>query len=166
VRFPAAFAVVGSLLISTAVEAQRRCPPLPEPKSAVVVRTDFSDDQAYEALRNELLAPVGPERFVAHLVFLSDARYKGCTPKQLTAAAPKGEDKRGFLFVIDTVAITSKEHHVLVLDTHDKPGRWFRAIPRMVQSIENNLEILNIFFHEFADRAAREPDGVLRELKD
>jgi hypothetical protein len=42
----------------------------------------------------------------------------------------------------------------------DEPGRTFRVIPREIWSVENNLSISNMDYHEFADNI--DSDGVFR----
>jgi hypothetical protein len=56
--------------------------------------------------------------------------------------------------------MTQAEHPFLVLDLLDERGRSFRALPREIQAIENNLSIANMDFSEFADSAGS--DGVFR----
>ena len=99
------------------------------------------------------------EGFRAYLAFLEDRAFEGLGADEVLAAV--GDDYHfGFLVVADRLTITDPEHPLLVLDLFRERGRSFRAVPAMIQSIENNLSIANMDFTEFADSA--DADGVLR----
>jgi hypothetical protein len=131
---------------------------LPRTEDALVLRTDFSDDGAWNALCAAIQEP-SEEGFRAHVDCISDPAFDGLTVAQLVRLAPKGGDHI-FAFLVDRVALTDPERPVLVVDLYDEPGRTFRVIPREMWGVENNLSIANMDFHEFADSA--EPDGVFR----
>ncbi|WP_374558264.1 hypothetical protein [Micromonospora sp. RHAY321] len=63
--------------------------------------------------------------------------------------------------VVDAVTVSLSERPLLVVNLNEgyETGP-FRALPRQVQAIENNLSIANMDFHEFARSAG--PDGVFR----
>jgi len=130
-------------------------PQLPDAESALVVRTDFSNQSAWEDVRREIAEPV--EGFQASVHFVDDRAFADLSVPQLVKAA--GPD-RSFLMVVDRTTTQQPEHPVLIIDLFDEPGRTFRALPSCVQSIENNLSIANMDFEEFA-RAADE-SGVFR----
>jgi hypothetical protein len=131
---------------------------LPNTEHSLVLRTDFSDDAAWEALCAAIQEP-SEEGFKAFVDCISDPAYAGLTVKQLVALSAKGSDC-SFVFVADRTALSDPERPVLVVDLYDEPGRTFRVIPREMWGVENNLSIANMDFHEFADHA--EPDGVFR----
>ncbi len=131
---------------------------LQETGAALVIRTDFSDDVAWEAVCAALREPDDDIGLVANVVCVSDPRYAGLTVEQLTALAPKGPLQ--FICVADRVALAHPEHPLLVVDLDDEPGRAFRAIPSAVGYIEANLSIGNMDFFEYAD--AVDPDGIHR----
>lgn len=132
--------------------------PLQETESTLVIRTDFSDDAAWEAVCVALREPDEELGLVANVVCVSDPRYTGLTVEQLTALAPHGPLR--FMFVADRAALAHPEHPLLVVDLDDEPGRAFRAIPSTVGSIEANLSIANIDFVEYAEGV--DPDGIHR----
>jgi len=132
--------------------------PLPKTKHSLVLRTDFSDDAAWEAVCAAIQEP-NPEGFKAYVDCISDPAYAGLTVEQLVALAPKGGD-RTFAFLIDRVTLTNPEWPVLVVDLYDEPGRSFRVIPRETWGVENNLSLANMDYYEFADSV--DPDGVFR----
>jgi len=99
------------------------------------------------------------EGFRAHVEVIEDRAFEGLGGDELLSAV--GDDYRfGFLIVGDHVTVTDPEHPLLVLDLIREPGRSFRAPPREIQSVENNLSIANMDFFEFAESVDR--DGVFR----
>lgn len=65
------------------------------------------------------------------------------------------------MFVADAVTFSSPEHPLVVIDlSEEEPTHWFRALPRQVQAIENNLSIANMDFWDFSEAA--DPDGIFR----
>ena len=143
-----------------------------------VVRTDFSDDEKWLAVRELISAPqveVG-QKFYAYVRYVSDDKYAGMEPDVLVHSLP--DDYPGFFCcIVDEATLTNEEHPILVVgfsphsdnpkDYERSPSqtlvtdiRTFRAIPSTIQSIENNLSIANMDFEEFADSV--DADGVFR----
>ena len=133
--------------------------PLPQSQAALVIRTDFSDQEAWDAIGAAILQ-LTEQGFGAQVEFVDDAGYRGATKEQLLDLVPEGEERPFFLMIVDAVTVRSPEHPVLVVDLWREPGREFRAVPAAVQAIENNLSIANINFAEFAD--AVDEDGIFR----
>lgn len=130
---------------------------LPDTSYALVLRTDFSDDAAWDAVCRASTAP-SPDGFSANVTFVSDPAFADLTAEQITAL-PRVAYRR-FVFLVDHVTITHSEMPVLVVDLLHEPGRWFRVVPTEMWSVENNLSIANMDFFEFADHA--DTDGVFR----
>jgi hypothetical protein len=147
-------------------------------QSPWVIRTDFSDNDKWTAVRELIAAPqidVG-HRFYAYVKYVSDEKYAGMEPDNLIHALP--DDYPGFLcFIVDSTTLTNDEHPILVvgfspnslnLEDYQRPPKQtpltdiktFRAIPSTIQSIENNLSIANVDFEEFAESV--DDDGVFR----
>jgi hypothetical protein len=129
---------------------------LPYRGTAMVVRTDFSDDQTWKAIGEAIQEPT-PEDFRAGVQLVDDPAYRGMTTARLLEHVPDGPS---FLMIVDETTISAPDHPVLVVDLRSEPGREFRATPRAIQSVENNLSIANMFFSEFADAAGA--DGIFR----
>ena len=125
----------------------------------MVIRTDFSDQEAWEAIGAAILQ-LTKEGFGAQVEFLDDVAYHGATREQLLSLVREGEERPFFLLIVDPVTVRAPEHPVLVVDLWREPGRQFRAVPAAVQSIENNLSIANMDFAEFAD--AVDKNGIFR----
>ncbi len=123
-----------------------------------MVRTDFSDEPCWHAVCAEMLAET-VDGFRAYVDVVEDRSFAGFGADEVLAAV--GDDYEwGFLIVADRVTMTDAEHPFLVLDLVRERGRSFRALPREIQGVENNLSIANMDFAEFADWADR--DGVFR----
>lgn len=133
--------------------------PIPETEHPLVLRTDFSNQSAWERICAEIQKPVGIFRFRASVEFLDDAGYSGVTKDQLLELIAKDYD-HSFIIIADQTAISFPDHPLLVVDLYEKSGQEFRAIPSKIQSIENNLSIANMDFEEFAE--AVDKDGVFR----
>ena len=145
-----------------------------------VLRTEFSSDASWNEIRGLLSAPqkdpLSELEFTANLKFVEDASFAGMSAEDLVRALPA--DYVGFVvFVVDAACMQDKEHALLVVgfapqsvepaDYDRAPGetpleqiKAFRALPAMVQSIENNLSLANMDFEDFA--GAVDPHGVFR----
>ena len=128
---------------------------LPATEDSLVLRTDFSDDAVWDSVCAAISAPVG--EFQAQLSCVSDIAYDGLTVERLLKLK---HGDHGFVFIVDSVAITDPEMPVLVVDLEDEPGRTFRVVPSQMWSVENNLSLANMEFSEFAD--AVDQTGVFR----
>lgn len=131
--------------------------PIAETENSLVLRTDFSDDAAWDAICSAIQAPRG--EFRAYVDLVSDREYEQASFAELVHAATAA-GYRSFMFVVDHTALTHPEHPVAVLDLYREPGRFFRVIPSEIWGVENNLSIANMDFHEFADAAS--DDGIFR----
>jgi hypothetical protein len=130
---------------------------LPATPAALVLRTDFSDDAAWDAV-GAASAAESPEGFMAGLSFVSDPAFADMTVEQVAALTTASY--RTFLFIADHVTVADPEMPLVAVDMHDEPGRWFRVAADRIWSVENNLSLANMYFREFADHA--DPDGVFR----
>jgi hypothetical protein len=130
---------------------------IPVTENSSVLRTDFSDESAWQRVCAAIEQPVG--EFRAYVDFISDPDFAGLTPDEL-ASACSSDLQHSFAFVIDHIALSDSDNPILVVDLGEEPGRTFRVIPSVVWGVENNLSLANMDFAEFAD--AVDPDGVFR----
>jgi uncharacterized protein DUF6924 len=130
---------------------------IPHTRNALVLRTDFSDTVAWQAICAAIETPVG--EFKAYVDFISDAVYDAITVEQLLTLIPQGSNHT-FMFVVDGIALSPPDYPILVVDLYTEPGRTFRVIPAEMWGVENNLSIANMDFAEFADEV--DDDGVFR----
>ncbi|MGA8673008.1 MAG: hypothetical protein WB679_24255 [Terracidiphilus sp.] len=138
---------------------------LPKTKDPLVIRTDFENEEAWKTIRELISQPVreAGQEFLAYVEFLDHANFRDLSEQELLARVPT-DYWHTFLFVVDKVATERPEYPVLVIDLHHERGRTFRAIPSLIQCIENSLSISNMDFYSFADSA--DEDGVLRGFRD
>jgi len=134
---------------------------IPETRDALVLRTDFSDQAAWEAICASIREPVGDLHFLAYVDFLDDVQYADITKDGLLELIPRNYN-HSFIILVDKTAILLPEHPLLVVELYQLSGREFRAIPSQIQSIENNLSIANLDFEDFADSVDK--DGVFRDF--
>ncbi len=135
---------------------------LPETEQPLVLRTDYSDQAAWEKIVATIQEPVSPYAgmdFYANVDFMDDVSYANLTRKQLFECVPQ-EYVHSFIIIVDDVAISGQEHLLLIVDLADETHREFRSLLSQIQSIENNLSIGNMGFEEFADAVG--DDGVFR----
>ena len=130
---------------------------LPYSNSAFVIRTDFLDEKTWDLVKNAVRAPVGD--FGANVEFLDDPEYGGFTTDQFLELFAGNRDHT-FVIVADSETMSHPEHPLLIIDLWHERGREFRAVPRQIQSVENNLSLANMDFDEFADSV--EADGIFR----
>ena len=134
---------------------------LPKTENPLVLRTDFSNQTAWEEIRREIQKPVGIFQFRAYVEFVDDTAYQDITKEQLLQLVPK-DYEHSFVVLVDKVAISQPEFPLLIVDLYAEPGREFRAIPSQIQGIENNLSIANMGFYEFAELV--DEDGIFRGI--
>ena len=134
---------------------------LVEGDDALVVRTDFSDERTWEAVRAEVSAPVGALGFTANVTFVDDRRYEGATKEQVAGLVGP---TRSFVMIADRETMTAPHHPLLVLDLLEEPGGEFRAASRTIHAVENNMSLGNMDFEDFV--SAVDDDGVFRDFRD
>jgi hypothetical protein len=133
---------------------------IPETRNAMVLRTDFSDERAWQEVCAAIKEPVG--QFRANVTFVSDPGFKDITIEEVI----KQRTKKGFvLFIVDDRTISHEEHPILVVDLWHEPGRTFRVIPAEMWGVENNLSLANMDWRDFAENADT-ADGVFRGFSD
>lgn len=139
----------------------RYCPrmhQLPCTLEALVVRTDFSADGAWDALRTALYSPSG-DGFLANVALVDGRRYEGLTPEEALDLLPAGY-QHPLVVLADSVAFASAELPLLVVGLRGERGRCVRVVAAKLWSIENNLSEANMDFEEFVDAVG--DDGFFR----
>jgi hypothetical protein len=127
-------------------------------EDALVLRTDFSNEEKWQEICKAIETPEPIENFKANVTFLSDAQYQDIsTEKVISLIDP---EDHWFAFIVDEVTINSPDHPVLALDFLEDPGNSFRVIPSEIWGVENNLSMSNMGFSEFTENL--ESDGIFR----
>jgi hypothetical protein len=101
--------------------------------------------------------------FRAYLEPVSDPAFGGVTQQAAKAAVPANADGASVLFIADSTALTGPDHPVLVVDLLDDGNCPFQCIPAELWAVENNLNIANMDWAEFADDT--DESGVYRGLR-
>jgi hypothetical protein len=127
----------------------------------LVIRTDFSDDAAWQAICKTIQEPQTEDEFQAAVECIDDKSCAQLTPDRIASVLPDNS-RRSFVFLVDTHAILKPDHPILVVDLANEPVRTFRVIPSQAWAVQNNLIIGNMDFEEFA--GAVDPDGVFRDF--
>lgn len=130
---------------------------LPSTDNSLLLRTDFTDDLAWNSLCDAIRKP-NESGFRAYFDYVSDSSYDGLTVERLMNIVDN--EKHSFICVADRITLADPEQPILVIDCYDQPGGTFRVIPSEVWGVENNLSIANMDFEEFA--VTCDPDGVFR----
>ncbi|MFJ8948280.1 DUF6924 domain-containing protein [Streptomyces sp. NPDC102395] len=131
---------------------------LPCTLEALVVRTDFSADDAWASLRMALCL-ASRDGFLANVALVDDRRYEGLTLEPVLDLLP-ADYRHPLLVLADSVAVASTELPLLVVDLRGERGRCVRVVAAELWSIENNLSEANMDFEEFANAVG--DDGIFR----
>jgi hypothetical protein len=100
--------------------------------------------------------------FRAHVEVVDDPAWDGATTDQVRVAALRGEHA-AVLFIVDQPA-TEGDFPVLVVDLSPRDHYPFRCIARELWGVDNNLNLANMDWEEFA--ATADSDGVHRGFSD
>lgn len=149
---------------------------LPQADATLLVRTDFSDQAAWQALLSAVATPT-EDGFLANLHIVDDPAYRDMAAEDLVALAPADDS---LLVVADTAAVTTPEMPLLVLMTEeddledddevdDSEGdnedgeqelRQLRVAAQALWAVELNISLANMDWEDFEEAA--DDDGVFR----
>jgi hypothetical protein len=122
---------------------------LPSSEDSLLVRTNFADDDAWGRARSAALAENG-DGFRAYVRVVDERAWEGAQWEQVRGAAIASREHAAVLFIVDRLALAS-EHPILVLDLSGESRPPFRCIARELWSVDNNLNIANMDWDEFAN---------------
>ncbi|WP_406088931.1 DUF6924 domain-containing protein [Streptomyces sp. NBC_01013] len=146
----------------------------------LVIRTDFSDDESWNAVVGELHRPWGPVgEFPSTVQLVETPAWSGATTDEVFAAVV--DEELIVVFLADRNTMQSPTRALLALSTarEDVSGldpvyyreliespepREFRAMPAAVHGVQVDLALGNVNFAEYAGAASEEPDQVLRPI--
>ncbi len=135
---------------------------LPQHENTLLIRTDFSDEEAWQTLRAVVTTPDEEDGSLAALHIVDDPAYRDLTTEQVVALAPADDD---LLILADRQALNGPEMPLLAVlrAEDDEPEQGFdelRVIATELWSVENNISLANMDWEEFVD--AVDDDGVFR----
>ncbi|MEU6880391.1 hypothetical protein [Streptomyces sp. NPDC046712] len=138
---------------------------------ALVVRTDYEDESAWQEVRAALAEDAD---FSAHVV--DDPAWAGADADEVRAAVARDEEL-SVVFLADRTTMTSGALLAVTLLTRSECaddedyarltefGTRFRTVPAGVHSIHANLSIGNLGFEDYAAEAQGDPEGVFRNFE-
>ena len=137
------------------------------PGQSLLIRTDFTDESAWEETVEEAMEPleVGGMEAVANLRLVDDPQFDSMPVDELRQWVAD----YSWTFVADSRTIRDREHPILALNNSEFDPELdkyptLRVVPRQIFWIEANLSIGNMWFSSFA--SAAESDGVFRGFPD
>jgi hypothetical protein len=148
--------------------------------SAVVIRTDFTNDAAWREMTAELERSSHYDGDPAESYDVADApELDGADTDTILAAISADEElweQLSVVFVADSTTMRADHHALLAITTMTRDdfededdyetmiefGREFRTVPSGVHSIHANLELANMDFEEFSASAHEDAEGVFR----
>ncbi|OQR59308.1 hypothetical protein B6E66_35890 [Streptomyces maremycinicus] len=138
---------------------------LPDGSGALVIRTDFTDEQAWDRLRSYIVS-YAPEGLLVDVRTVDDPRHAGMTAGQLRSLVPDRAEYP-YLAVADATTFAAdhaaRDRTLLVIDVdpdEEGAGEAFRAVASSLAEIDANLSLANTDFGDYVEGAGR--DGVYR----
>lgn len=133
-------------------------PTLPDSGCSLLVRTDFTNDVTWHKVSHDAQRE-NEDGFHAYVQPVNDRAFDGATWRTVKAAVPANDRGAMVLFIADSTALTAPDHPILVVDPlgTEQP---FRCVPSSLWSVENNLNIANMDWYEFACEV--DTSGVFR----
>jgi hypothetical protein len=139
-------------------------PTLPRSNSSLLVRTDFTGDDAWQQVSDEAQRE-NADGFRAYIVPVSDPAFDRAAWETVKAAVPANDHGASVLFIADSTTLTSPDHPILAISLLNSTGKApLRCIPSELWSIDNNLNIANMSWEDFI--SAVDHDGVFRGFRE
>lgn len=131
---------------------------LPIAGNSLLVRTTFSDKERWEDALSVVLKE-NEDGFRAYVDVVDDSAWDGVLWEQIRQAAREANGQVSVLFIVDLAALKSG-YPIMVIDLDEDSRQPFRCIARELWGVENNLNIANMDWEEFAE--STDDDGVFR----
>lgn len=141
--------------MSVGAATMGRMATLPTPRGSLLVRTDFTSDALWQQVSDEAYA-INEDGFSARFDAVDDPEFDHASWQSVKAALPN-DPRASVLFIADSTTLTSPDHPILVVDLLED-REPFRCVPAQLWSVENNLNLANMNWRDFADAA--DEDGV------
>lgn len=141
---------------------------------AVVVRTDYQDEEAWQTVVKLLSEPWGDGEFEPLVYLVDDPAWSGA-PGEAVIGAIAAQSCPSVVFLADRETMEAAQHALLAVNTVSREavgdeeyeymtefGGGFRTAPIGVHSIHASLRLGDMGFEEFAGAAQDDPEGVYR----
>ncbi|MFF0537168.1 DUF6924 domain-containing protein [Streptomyces coelicoflavus] len=150
--------------------------------SPVIIRTDFTDEAAWQETTAELESSSPHDGDPAQSYDVVEApELDGADTDAVLVAISADEElweQLSVVFVADGTTMRAGHHALLAVTTLTREdfdddedyeaavefGREFRTLPSGVHSIHVNLELANMDFEEFSSSAHEDSEGVFRSF--
>lgn len=144
--------------------------------AALIIRTDFGNEEAWQAVLAELLKPwefdSGDVEPYLHVV--DDPAWAGATADDVIAAF-SGDEELSVVFLADRVTMDDHDHALLAVavltredcesdEEFEADSGAVRTVPAGIGDIHANLSIANLSFEDVVDAAQTDPAGVFRSF--
>ncbi|WP_454812803.1 DUF6924 domain-containing protein [Paenarthrobacter nitroguajacolicus] len=122
---------------------------LPSTKDSLLVRATFSDAEAWvDAL--SVVMTENEDGFRAYVEVVDDNAWDNADWQHVRETALLTAEHATVLFILDDIAL-GPDYPILVVDLGDRSHEPFRCIARSLWSVDNNLNIANMDWEEFAE---------------
>lgn len=128
-----------------------------EEEGGYLIRTDFSDQEAWHATLQAVRAR--HDIFEGSFHVIDDPSYAGATPQAIVERLGPRFDQT-YIMVVDRTTLSHPERPVLIVNLWERSMGEFRAVPAQVGAIQINLSLANMDFEDFA--GAADTDGIFR----
>jgi hypothetical protein len=144
---------------------------------ALVVRTDYQDDQAWQDVAAALMEPAGGRQYEAQVHFMDDPDWAGATVDEVLTVV-SADRNLAVVFLADRTTMQAESHALLAVTTMTREecvddedyeqltefGREFRTLPAGIHDVHANLSIGNLGFEEYAAWAHDDPERIYRSF--
>ncbi|MER8184929.1 hypothetical protein [Kitasatospora sp. NPDC094015] len=144
--------------------------------AALIIRTDFGDEEGWQAVLAELSEPWQfPDGDIEpHLHIVDDPAWAGAAPDDVIAALA-GDEDLSVVYLADRLTMDGRDHALLAVAvlTREECGSdeefeayrgAVRTVPAGIGDIHANLSIANLDFADVVDAARADPAGVFRSF--
>jgi hypothetical protein len=131
---------------------------IPATSKTFVLRTDYSNDAAWESLKARLCGS-SHNGLAPDLDFISNHAFADLSVESVRSSLPDNSD-HSYCFIADRTSLVEKDNPVLAVDLSRKTPKTFRVAASALGEVEDNLSIGNMSFSEFAKAVAA--DGMYR----
>ncbi|MEU6311463.1 hypothetical protein [Streptomyces sp. NPDC047014] len=140
--------------------------------AALIIRTDYSDEQAWAVVKAELIRSWGDGDGEPHHHIVDDPRWAGWTSDQILSAA-SADEELSVVFLADRDSMrdgptTLLAVSVLVREECDSDEEFeedsgeIRIVPAGIHEMHANLMIANLSFSDFKEAAMEDPRGTFQ----
>ncbi|WP_051711695.1 DUF6924 domain-containing protein [Streptomyces sp. NRRL S-350] len=144
--------------------------------AALVIRTDFGDEEAWQAVLAELAKPwdFDDDEVDPYLHVVDDPAWAGATADAVIAAL-SGDGEPGVVYLADRVTMADHDHALLAVavltreecetdEEFEADSGSVRTVPAGIGHIHANLMIANLGFGDVVEAARADPAGVFRSF--